>query len=164
MEFERPSRDYFIAKNGKFYTNALFWQTKHLATEGSVQPIYTLKEFEHDGMASAYQIYMAEASDYDGGRALVGSYKHWKVLKEAPELKDTFAEWEEERLIREAANAKKTLIVEAADGNVTAAKELYGQIKTRHGRGRPSKEEVAGERKQAAERERKMQDYIKRIK
>lgn len=172
--FRTPSPDELIASNGVKRTTALFRETgfqyqstlKDLSAEereDKAKPIYTLKPYDNNGCVSAHRIYMACPTDYDAGITLFGTYEHWKLICEAPKLKPHVEAWREERLVRDAAMARKTLIDQARDGNVTAAKEIHQEVKPKRGAGRPSREEIEGEKKKALEREGKIANLLDRL-
>lgn len=86
-----------------------------------------------------YKEYMKCDSEYEAAIHLLGSWPHWQRLCETNWFKPYRDTWEKEREIREIAIGKKVLIEEAENGNVTAARTLYGQKAPK--KGRPSKHE-----------------------
>ena len=110
-----------------------------------------------------YQIYMSCDSEYEAAMLLLNSWKHWEVLCNAPGFMKELVKWREEREIREAAIGKKVLIEEAENGNVAAARYLV-DINTKRKAGRPSKDEVEGQKRKEAAINNKVSSLIERMK
>ncbi len=134
-------RERFLSEIGSQLTQGLFYEYRHQTTT-KASPPYTLREIEWKGCISMYQIYMKEESEYEAALILLGSWSHWTRLCKCSWFKPYVTAWREEREIREAALGKKTLIEKAAEGNVSAAKELVHQVTKAKKRGRPSKNDI----------------------
>lgn len=144
-------------------TRALFQETASPRTIKQYPPVYTLKEEDHYNsyfdtwFPSAKQIYLASVDEYSAARKLVGSIQHWNRLIKLDwfltgEGIDSFyglEQWREEMEDAQRSRALEMLYDQAAKGNVAAIKALMEGQKPKK-RGRPSKEEVAGERKKEA--------------
>lgn len=126
-------------------TQGLFYEYKHQTT-GEKTAVYTLREQDHGKCLSMYRIYMDAGSEYEAAQRLVGSWSHWRKICNCSWFKPYIASWRDEVLIREASIGKATIIEQALDGNVTAAKELLGQVTKKKGPGRPSNKVVESEK------------------
>ncbi|MGD9382191.1 MAG: hypothetical protein PVI03_07080 [Candidatus Thorarchaeota archaeon] len=114
-------------------TQALFYEHRHFTTCQIPAP-YNLKEVDWKGSKSMYQIYMSYETEYEAAIALLGSWPHWQRLCKCKWFQPYKEKWDKEREVREEALAKKTLIDQTREGNVTAAKALLDKKKPR---GRP---------------------------
>lgn len=119
-------------------TQALFYEFRH-QTKMPVEDIpYNLKTKDWQGTKSMYLIYMQYETEYDAAIALLGSWPHWERLRKAPWFAKHLEEWNAERALRDEALARKTLLNQAREGNVTAAKAILAKDNKR---GRPSNKE-----------------------
>lgn len=132
-------KERLLSEIGALLTQGLFYEYRH---QSSTDPVFTLKDYDWNGCVSMYKIYMECESEYEASQKLLGSWTHWRRLCECNWFKPYVEAWREEREIKEAALGKAILIEKAAEGNVTAAKELVGQIYKKGKVGRPSKDEV----------------------
>ena len=140
-------RSQIIGEGGQYLTQGLFYEYRHQCAK--MGP-YTLKEYDWKGTKSMYQIYMSCGSEYEAAQKILGSWKHWEILCSAPFFAKEVEKWREEREIREAALGRATLIQQAQEGNVSAAKALVDAA-TKKKAGRPSKADIEAEkRKQMA--------------
>lgn len=129
----------FNARNraGGFITESLFLDTNP-DTE-NYKPVYTFREheveFEGETLPSAYQVILHSVDEYDAAERLLGSYQHWKRLLKAPRIYSkgvannpalTIQAALEDMQARLQREAHLTLVLEAQQGNVTAAKALSG--------------------------------------
>lgn len=114
-------------------TQALFYEYRHQTTTG-IQAPYTLKERDWKGSKSMYKIYMEHETEYEAAIALLGSWQHWKKLSKVAWFQAYKQAWDEEREIRQKAVARNTLLKQAKEGNVTAAKALIDGEKKPRGR------------------------------
>jgi hypothetical protein len=149
-----------IGDNGHYMTQALFYEFRFQTK--NEKPIYNLKERDYKGTLSMYQIYMDSDSEYEAALKILNSWKHWEILCDRNWFLPHIEKWREERDIREAALGKATLIDQARDGNVTAAKALYDQSGKRKA-GRPSKDEVEGHKKKQADIDSKVSNILDRM-
>lgn len=120
-------------------TQALFYEYRHQST-CKTPAVYTLKDKDWEGCKSMYLIYMQCDSEYEAAHALLGSWTHWTKLKGTSWFASHLEKWNEERTIREEALAHKTLLDQAKEGNVTAAKALMSGTKKP---GRPANKKSA---------------------
>jgi hypothetical protein len=112
---------------------------------------YTLKEKNHRGRVSMYQVYMASTDEYEAAQKLLGSWSHWKFLCEltwftegAPEHGHSgLNAWREEMKLRDQSLARQILRERMDDGDISAAKKVYDEakgVKSRGKVGRPTKD------------------------
>jgi len=146
--------------NGNYRTQSLFREYRRSDSVDYVP--YTLKEKDYDGYISMYRVYMQSDTEYESAKTLLGSWKHWEVLCEAPCFRKHIAAWRKERDIRDAAIGKVALIRAAKEGNTSAAKSLV-DLATKRKAGRPSKDEVEGEKKKQAAIETKVSSILDRM-
>lgn len=139
----------FKADNGRFLTEALFWETNRDRTKYA--PLFTLKEEEHEGLPSMRAEYLriGDPTEYRFATEVLGSFSHWKILRELPWFKPHLAEWQDAldaQLRAEAATAARTILnsESATDAaRLQAAKFLSDRAwAKKHTKGRPSKHEV----------------------
>jgi hypothetical protein len=94
-------------------TQSLFVDTNH---KDKYEPLYTMRESDHKGFISAYQIYMHSTDEYEAAMKLVGSMDHWKKLcslKWFTEGGVGFSgvkQWRRDVINRDKSYAKKALI------------------------------------------------------
>lgn len=143
---------------GRFRTASLFYENYR---QTSLKPIYTLKDydFEVDGIVypSLKLIYLSydhvPGFEYEFAQDIFGCWEHWVRLTDVSRLRDEFRKWREELEIRIRANAMKNLITNSKNKDtkaLPAAKYIANTEWKGTGRGRPSKEEIAREKRIAA--------------
>lgn len=125
---EGADRSPLLSEGGLNYTKKLFaeWYEK------DVDPVYTLKDYEHNGLPSAYQVYMHSIDEYDAAMKLVGSMRHWEKLCGTKWFMEEgtvpghrgLKAWREDMALRDRSHAKALLMAEAEKGSVTAQKTL----------------------------------------
>ena len=125
-------------ESGHYKTSGLFYDKRYDSEDAP----FTLKEQDHNGLIAPKPHYVAAATEYEAALTILGSWAHWCFLKKSKWFSPIADSWEQERLLREETEAKKILIEEAENGNVTAAKAIYDQGKQSK-RGRPTKAEKA---------------------
>lgn len=155
------SKEKVRSEGGHLRTQTLFYEYRY-TPRGLTETPYNLREDDYKGTLSMYKIYMESESEYEAAQRLLGSWEHWQRLLKAPFFKKHIEKWREERAAREEAIARKTLVEEATNGNVTAAKALLTPTKST-GAGRPSKESVAAEAKRQIADGNKVQSILDRM-
>lgn len=143
--------------NNQWLTEALFLETSYADQS---RCIYTLKEEDHetkDGkpLLSLKRLYLelADAYEYTFATTYLGSWMHWERLQENQSLNRYFNQWRYElelKLASEGLLAIRDISAEEGAKGLAAAKYL-AEKKFLEGpkRGRPSKDEVAGNLKEA---------------
>ena len=147
------------SSNGTMLTRGLFTETRH---KREIPATYTLKDHEHKGFPSMYKIYMECDTEYEASQILLGSWKHWQTLCNAPFFKKYIDAWREERRVRDTALGLETLIKEAKAGNVTASKTIVDLSKKTKA-GRPTKASIAAEKKAKAGLDNKVSSILERM-
>jgi hypothetical protein len=119
--------------NGRQKTEALFEEAIQNSTRASgYEPIYSLREYENNGKPSAYLIYINSVDESDAAIKLVGSYAHWRKLcslkwfinGRAEIGFEGLASWRKDMAERDKTIAKVSLMEQAEQGNISAAKAL----------------------------------------
>ena len=128
--FQDPEtdRDILLDTRGAMKTQQLFIDV-NVASE--VEPLYTMRDRDHKGYISAYQIYMHSTDETEAALKLVGSLKHWRKLCDL----DWFVnghkqrgfeglnQWREDMVARDRTRARKALL-KLSDVNSAAAKQV----------------------------------------
>ncbi len=153
--FQTPGRDRLIDSVGRFRTQSLFREMSHQGDDHD--PIFTLKENDPQGkLPSLHRLYMevADPTEYDFAMLAFGSWRHFTHLSKLQWFAEYLDRYREELEIKLRSAAIKDLLLHArTKGGTPAAKFLSeaGWKPKKHGRGRPSKEEVEGERRRLAQ-------------
>lgn len=155
-------RDEMLDTSSRFRSTSLFVETLNPIREGKYKPFFTTKDRDYtkDGVTyrSLKPIYMsydhAVGAEYDFAMDVFGSWEHWLYLSTKSTLRGMIANWRTELEIKQKAEAIRTVLTLAKDGDrgLTAAKYiLENGIKIdKRKAGRPSKEEVEGQARIAA--------------
>lgn len=136
---------------GRYITRGLFLET---ITPGfDFDPPFTLKNYDHLGKPSMKKIYMGytDPTEYQFAIDVLGSWEHWQKLCNTEWFGPVVAEWREEMEIKIRSLGTSQMALLALNGKESAAKWLAeGGWAKRSGAGRPTKEQVEGEKKKAA--------------
>jgi hypothetical protein len=111
-------------------TESLFVEVSQ--TKDKYEPLYSLKSWNSRGYPSAYLIYMGCVDETEAALKLVGSLSHWRklcklrwFLKGRPEHGfEGLESWRQDMADRDASEAKRVILQECRNGNVTAARAL----------------------------------------
>jgi len=152
-------------KMGRWRTQSLFYEF-YLKNE-DYPPIFTLKEFDHEGLPSIRQLFLSfeDPTGYKFSKAILGSYEHWKVLAALDWFQAHLQDWLVELEVKHQAEAlRKIKEIADGEGNVSfqAAKFLAEQG-WKSKRGRPSKAEIEQQVKVAAGVHAAVEDDLQRI-
>lgn len=156
-------------KIGRYLTQALFWETR---TEGYT-PVFTLKDQDHTVNGVTYKslrkVYMeiADPTEYEFAQVVFGSWEHWQTICSSSMLLPYIEKWREELSVKLRSKAIKAMTqtaLEEGSKGTTAAKWLAQEGWKGSSRGRPSKEEVAAERRKEAGIRSEVEDDLKRLK
>ncbi len=152
---------------GRFRTKSLFVEHKH----PDYSAPYTLKPYDHKGSMSMYRKYMeiGDPTEYEQAIALLGSWKHWKLLSEATWFKPLLTEWRRELKVKFESDRYHEMldVAENSKGTpmgVQATKwlaERYSQQTPK--RGRPSKAEKKAALKQEQDEDTLLKEEIERL-
>jgi hypothetical protein len=156
---------------GNLLTQSLFLELTYGNTDNA---LYTLKEddYEHNGKQylSIKKLYLeiADPTEYEFAKKCFDSWAHWKRLCEkTTNLHPYIAAWREELEVKLRSQGVRGVMLEAyseGKGALQAAKWLADKGWTeKRTAGRPSNEELAGERKQRASVKQTMEDDLARI-
>lgn len=149
----------FKDSGGRFLTQGLFYEYRfHSSTDHP--PRFNLKEHDWNGTQSMYKLYMNSISEYDFVYNTLGSMKLWKMLCGTRWFKPHVTKWRAEKEEQIEALALQTLIEQAQQGNVSAAKEL---LKLNKKAGRPSEKLKKQAAKKLAEEDKETLDIFNRI-
>jgi len=131
--------------NHRYLTEGLFIEF------GNPEAVYTLstKDKVRDGKTyiSMYKVYMECSDEYEAAERIVGSQQHWERLCNAKFFMEGhynfnnnygLAKWREDMRKRDESLAKRTLIEQAKNGNVNAAKALQAEPKKTKKKEEPS--------------------------
>ena len=126
-------------KRGVQRTESLFHETIQPPVRKKYDPIYSLRDYDHKGYPSAYQIYMDSVDEHEAALKLVGSLSHWRkltglkwFLEGRTECQfEGLIQWREDMKARDASEAKKVLQEQTKEKNVTAARALLAESKTK---------------------------------
>ena len=132
-------RERLVSANNIMRTQALFLEYKFMNVSHARvnDSVYNLKDYDWNNTISMQNIYVECTSEYEAAMTLVGSWNHWLKLKRCKWFMPYLEAWEIQRKLREESEAKKQLLEAAEDGNVTAAKAIFDQGRTKRA-GRPS--------------------------
>lgn len=143
----------FKNPSGLFYLRGLFFETQG-ADKSTV--IYTLKDEEHEGYPSLYQLYMEEndLTEYEFAFKHLGGWEHWTGLCKCTWFKPIVRRWREELRLQNKASALRRIITESRSSSknaFTANRFLVSggwiEDEEKKTRGRPSKAELEAEKK-----------------
>jgi len=137
--------------NGSFSRAIMFWEMSIPSTRLLHPPVFTLKQHEHKGLPSAYQIYMDSVDEYDAATKLAPNMKIWDEMVDSKWFFEGepkhghqgLVVWREHKRLKDASMMKKLLIKKAKTGDVTAAKALLLETKTKRPVGRKTKSSEA---------------------
>jgi len=158
----------------RWRTRSLFWETS-LDNQRGDYTLYTLKDYdiERDGRTykSLYLLYISydhvPFNEYEFANNHLGGWNHWETLstKAHVDIRNAIASWRNEIEIKLKAEAIRAMIKSAREDGVkgfSAAKYLADKSYAPT-RGRPSKEEIARERKIASGISQELEEDMERI-
>lgn len=125
MSDDMNPRDYYSSS-----PSCLF---KEIAPQYTDNAMYTMEDFDKDGLPSARRIFMACDTEYEAAIKLVGSWQGWLKLTRNKLFMDGgltsqwggLDEWRLERIERDKSLAKAQLMKAARSGNVSAQRTVY---------------------------------------
>lgn len=132
--FHHPDADLseMRSANGSHRTESLFNEVIQPPSRKSLEPLYSLRDYDYKGYPSAYQIYMNSIDEREAALKLVGSLSHWRKLcalkwfmNGRPECQfEGLAQWREDMAARDATEAKRVILAQCREDNVPAARAL----------------------------------------
>jgi len=159
----------FRDKQGKFRTKSLFRESK----DPGYKSYFTLRDYDYEDHISMKRKYLEinDPTEYRVAQKLLGSWKHWQRLQEAPWFRKHLAQWREELAISLESRELDRMIEFSKKDDPTGYqatktllerwdKHLKPRIETR---GRPSKEEIEGNLHDALEDRNMLQEEAERL-
>jgi hypothetical protein len=170
MDMMGYSVEDFITDNGRFTTKSLFLE-KTIPAQNRHLAVFTLRDDDRvvDGKTyySLKKLYLAmeDVHEYTFATTYLHGWKHWKTMCATAELIPHITEWREELALKIRCQGFKEMKKLSEGGDRTASKYLAdkGWDEQSGKRGRPSKEEVAKERKQLAAIQGELEDDFARM-
>jgi hypothetical protein len=153
-------RERLVSDTNVSLTKALFLEYNF---NSKIDPVYTLKEYDHRGCLSMYKIYIECGSEYEAAIKLLGSWSHWNKLLKAQWFFKHVEKWREERILKEAAVGRATLMEKAKEGSVSAAKELLSFEKMKDKVSLPEKKKEALKKQKMEEADKKVVSMLERV-
>jgi hypothetical protein len=169
----------------RFRTESLFIETyKYESLDPEVYvPVWTLREFPHKlppnhvfydkfpdhtvpALRDEYMRIM-DPTEYRFAEEVFGSFRHWKILREAKFMQDVLPEWRDSlqsKLKAEAVRIIRNIANSGDKSSLQAAKWLAekGYIEKDH-KGRPSKKDIAQKLVEEANQAKLLQEDAERI-
>lgn len=170
MSLPTIDRSKFRATNNARMLKGLFFETT-LADKSSV--VYTLKDVDHEGFPSLYRLFMEidDPTEWEVAQQLVDGWEHWEMLCNCTWFKPYVERWRKELELRFKSKALHKIRVESKTGS----KESFAANKyllekgwepkdsSKHGRGRPSKDEVKKAATELAEADKRLLGDFERL-
>ena len=153
---------------GRFLTKSLFKETSTLEQRKKFTPEFTLKEDDIKGYKSMRKLYLSfeDPTEYKFAIEILGSWDHWKKLSNSSWFLEHVDNWRSELEVKLRSKGIITMTgLAVTDKNKDAAKWLAtgGWNTSTIKRGRPTKEEVEGERKTLARIKSSVMDDAERL-
>lgn len=153
----------------RFRTQSLFME--YNPRQEKFPAYFTLADHDRNGFVSVRRIYLelCDPTEFLVGQTLLGDFRHWQALLERPWFRDKVDQWRVEldnKLESEALQAlRETVRDPKSASRITAAKAILEKPwrSKQSTRGRPSKEELEGYRKKAAEDTAELDNDFERI-
>lgn len=161
--------DKYKDAQGRFLTRALFKETSDLMSRKKFSPEFTLKEYDITGYKSMRALYLSfdDPTEYKFAMEVLGSWDHWQKLSACTWFKEDLEAWRFELELKLRSQGITTMKdLATVDRNKDAAKWLAQggwNTSSTPKRGRPSKQEVEGERKIQARMKNDIEDDAKRL-
>ena len=146
----------YIGRQGKYRTISLFVETVRNGSD--YEPVFFLKARKHNastGIKSLYKIYMdcGDPTGYEAAMEALGSWEHWRVLREQDWFDTHITMWEEELIAKIKAQALKLTISISSDRedkrSLQASRYLLSEGWKVKKAGRPSKADIENNNKRS---------------
>jgi hypothetical protein len=156
----------FKDEQGRLLYSKLFYERCVPATRQKVR--YTLKDQEHEGYPSLYQLYMEseDPTEYAFATKYFDSYNHWINLTQAEWFKEYITRFRTELETKLRSKALASIIKEARSGSKNAF--LANKYLLEKGwqpkgtKGRPSKDQIQKAAEEIATEDRNLkEDYLR---
>jgi len=157
----------FKDPRGVLRTGSLFLELiVQKSRDYGVEPVFTLKDYDHNGCKSFKRLYMSymDVTGYKAAIGILGSWKHFNKLLNNQKIRSLVSDWNEEIEVKLRSQGLEVIIEESKEGKsrFTAAKFLVDKGWSNK-RGRPTKNEVERERVQRAKVKSSLQEDSARI-
>jgi len=127
--YPSPSDPVLFDSRGARRTASLFLET---TTDLTYPPVLTLRDFEKNGLPSAYNMYMNSDTEYDAAIKMVGCMTHWRMLMTKKWFMDGdperhfsgLTQWRLDMQARDATQAMSVIKDAVANGDKQAAQFL----------------------------------------
>lgn len=137
------------------YLKGLFFET----SRNIDSVVYTLKDREHNGFPSLYELYMKADDDTEYSFAIenLDGWEHWEMLQRCSWFQPYIERWRKELFLKRTSKLLKNIQAEANDpksknhfnaNKLLLDREWEGKVPSSKKRGRPSKDELSAELKQ----------------
>lgn len=160
----KPNKAAMVDGAGKYITQGLFYEAEYDMT--FAQYTWGSEDKEKDGklLKSLKKLYleMEDITEYEFATTYFIDFPHWQRLVNNKAVRVHIDQWREELELKLRARAARAIIKEAEKGNFNSAKWVAEKGWSTK-RGRPSKEEVASERKKAAALSEELADEASRV-
>jgi len=156
-------------------TKHLFYELLGVADRVKYKPKFCLceQDIERGGKTykSLYKLFMESIDEYDFATNHLGNLPTWQQLCSTKWFSEGYREhrgieaWREDLRMRDESNAKKTLMLAASEGDVSAARKLWDMSRPEKEtkRGRFKKDEVTKEAAKAVEENDFLSDAAMRL-
>jgi hypothetical protein len=115
---------YFRTPQGRWRTTSLFEETMDTAAKVSgLVPIFTLKEFDHNGYISLRRKYLeiGDPTEYEVATTCLGGWDHWRVICNSPVIAQYVQRWRDELRARLASDSYRIIRQATVAGGPTKA-------------------------------------------
>lgn len=155
MELIPIDHSQFKDSRGCYRTVSLFLELNRDDVEGKHKTFFTIKDRNYKGHTSLRKMYldMGDTEEYRFAQKAFGSWDHWTKLCDLYWFKPIITEWRKELQLKHRSEQLHNMreLAKRNDAIGLAAARALLAYNTPKSRGRPSKEELAGERKRALE-------------
>lgn len=159
-------KNLYLDTQGRFRTRSLFIEMINKEQiAGGYTPIYTLKG--DPDYIDIHELYIEsdDPTEYAFGVQAFSTWEHFQHIADLDWFKAYLTVWRDELAVRMKAMALKSLMIQAVrpDGRGITAAKYIADKGWEQKRGRPSKEEIAKEKKQQAQIKNDLEDDAKRL-
>ncbi len=160
----------YKAADGRYRTESLFREISQPSSRAKYPPVFSITPEDKD-VPSMHRLFVEsdDPTEYKFAIEVLGSWHHWCVLKERTWFKPYYEVWRAELDTKLKSRGVEILQAIADSNKPTAANaakwlaEGGWEQKAKPKRGRPSKEEIAGERKALAKEDAELADDVERL-
>ena len=166
MEF-KPERNQLVDVKGRPLTQSLFLEVGYDPDTA----IYSLKEYHHEYDGKSFPslkllyLEMEDPTEYEFATTYFLSWDHWQRICNNKLFTEKIESWRRELELKIRSQAIRSIMDSALseDGSFQAAKYLADKGWDKRGAGRPTKADVAKERKMQADMHNEFDTDVKRL-